>query len=337
MPHAKLRFVPPPSQAGHILLYVVWVVVLLSVFVTSVGSRVLFALGLSERLSGQLQAAYIARGAVQSAARWLAADQNTAVDTLQERWADHPEAFDSHPLAGGTFTVTAEARPDGAPRYGLDDEEQRIPLNTAPVPVLQALMETVGGLDEDAAQDVAAAIADWRDEDTNERSGGAENYYYQSRAPGYDCKDGPFEHPAELLLVKGVSPELYRRVEPWVTVYGSGRVNLNTAGPSVLGALGLSPAGLAGLSAYRAGEDGLERTTDDRQIDSIVTLESSLSAFVPAEDLVVLVRLITEDFLSVRSEAFRAAVEAHTGRAAGRMSVQSVLDRDGRILSWMER
>ena len=328
---------PIPCRRGSILLYVVWIIMLLSLFAAGVGSRALFALNLSERLPEQLRAAYIARGAVQYAAQAIKQDQNPAIDSLHKKWADSPELFHEHPLAGGTFTVTADTRAGESPRYGLNDEEQRINLNIAPVDVLQSLMETVGGLTESKAQDVAASIADWRDTDSDERSGGAENYYYESRDPGYHCKDGPFENVEELLLIKGVSPELYRKVEPSVTVYGSGSVNVNTAPEAVLRALGLSTAGVAGMIAFRAGEDNRPQTTDDRQLESLAAIETTLKPYVPVEDLARLKRLATQHLLATHSEAFRMSVEATMGHASSRMRVVSILDRQGNVKLWSEQ
>ena len=64
---------------------------------------------------------------------------------------------------------------------------------------------------EDSAEITAVAnsIVDWTDEDTNFSIGGAENDYYQGLDKPYLCKDGPMESIEELLLVKGVTPELY--------------------------------------------------------------------------------------------------------------------------------
>ena len=81
-----------------------------------------------------------------------------------------------------------------------------------------------------------------RDEDDDERSYGAEDAYYRSRGFQYECKDEPFENVEELLLLRGMSPDLYRDVAPHVTVFGSGQLNLNTADDAALRALGLSHA-----------------------------------------------------------------------------------------------
>jgi len=320
-----------------VLIYVVWIVLLLSLFAVGVGSQALRTLNFSERLSEQLRAAYIARGALQVAALALEHDPTPAVDSMTDRWAEDPSLFLDHPLFGGSFRVTSGMTATGQPHYGLQDEERRINLNTAPEKVLERLLEAAGGLPQREASEVADAIADWRDEDTDERPHGAERFYYQSLREAYDCKDGPFENVEELLLVKGVTPEVYQKLEPWVTVYGSGRVNLNTAGAPVLRALELSEPGVAGFLLFRSGEDSVEGTSDDRQLVSIGNLQAELKAYVPAEDLARLAQLAQQQLLTVRSDAFRLQIQAQDHHSWSRMQAMGILDRKGHVKLWSER
>jgi type II secretory pathway component PulK len=62
--------------------------------------------------------------------------------------------------------------------------------------------------------DIAAAIVDWVDSDDNPfqpadgGGSGAESSYYTSLQPGYAAKNGPLNSLDELLLVRGVTPDL---------------------------------------------------------------------------------------------------------------------------------
>src|SRR5207247_2554528 len=56
--------------------------------------------------------------------------------------------------------------------------------------------------------DIAAAIVDWVDADTQPRQGGAENEYYSGLTPPYRTRNGPLDSIDELLLVRGVTPQL---------------------------------------------------------------------------------------------------------------------------------
>ena len=322
---------------GSVLFYVVWVIVLLSIFAASIASQTLFALDLSERLSEQLRAAYIARGGVALAALVLAHDPTSGFDPLNDPWADAGGGFFERQLAGGTVTITGDELPDGTRRYGLVDEDRRINLNAAPHEVLAHLLQDVGGMSEEDAASSAAAIEDWRDEDDDERPGGAEGIYYRSRDHGYDCQNGPFENIEELLLVKGITPSIYQRVAPAVTVYGSGRLNLNTATPTALRGLGLSSDGVAGFMAFRAGDDGKEQTADDRRLASITTLADDLNGYVGLEEINRLNAIARKGALGIASEAFRVSVQAQTSKPMSRMAVDCVIDRHGRVQQWAER
>lgn len=94
------------------------------------------------------------------------------------------------------------------------------------------------GVDEEQAPDIANAIADWIDTDNLNRIGGAENDYYLSLTPGYLCKNAPIENIEELLLIKGVTPELFGGVEgapglrDFFSVFGSqDQLDINSASP----------------------------------------------------------------------------------------------------------
>ena len=56
--------------------------------------------------------------------------------------------------------------------------------------------------------DVADAILDWIDEDDEPREYGAEIEYYSSLDPPYSPRNGSIESIEELLLVRGVTPDL---------------------------------------------------------------------------------------------------------------------------------
>ena len=100
-------------------------------------------------------------------------------------------------------------------------------------------------LEEDEALNIIEAIIDWLDEDDEPLDfGGAESSYYQGLDTPYGPRNGPMEFVEELLLVKGVTDELYFGTEDipglasLVTPHGrDGKVNINTADAFVLGAL----------------------------------------------------------------------------------------------------
>src|SRR5690606_26886384 len=56
--------------------------------------------------------------------------------------------------------------------------------------------------------EVADAILDWLDDDDDQRDFGAEYDYYNSLPTPYNPKNGAIDSVEELLLVRGVTPEL---------------------------------------------------------------------------------------------------------------------------------
>lgn len=90
--------------------------------------------------------------------------------------------------------------------------------------------------DEAEARGILDSIIDWLDEDDKESDLGAESSYYQSLTEPYGCKNGPIQYIEEMLLIKGVSPELLfgqkeqKGLADYLTVNGDdGKVNINTA------------------------------------------------------------------------------------------------------------
>jgi type II secretory pathway component PulK len=86
------------------------------------------------------------------------------------------------------------------PVFGLVDEASKLNLNTATVEMLEAL--------PGMTRELAAAIVDWRDLDSDVTpGGGAEAQDYLARDPSYNAKDSDFETPDELRLVLGMDFE----------------------------------------------------------------------------------------------------------------------------------
>jgi hypothetical protein len=121
---------------------------------------------------------------------------------------------DDNPNDRGSFSVVApNFDTDGnlqGVRHGLEDESTRLNLNTLlhaeellPGAGRQFLMALPG-----MTEDVADAILDWIDADDEPRELGAEIDYYTGLSPAYVPKNGPLETVEELLLVRGVTPQL---------------------------------------------------------------------------------------------------------------------------------
>jgi hypothetical protein len=95
-------------------------------------------------------------------------------------------------------------------RYGLQDESNRLNLNSLPFIEEQIngggrnLLMALPGMTEDTAD----AILDWIDTDDEAREYGAEAEHYQTLDPPYRPRNGPMASVEDLLLVRGVTPGL---------------------------------------------------------------------------------------------------------------------------------
>jgi DNA uptake protein ComE-like DNA-binding protein len=98
------------------------------------------------------------------------------------------------------WVLRSDREDDRQPDFGIDDEGSKVNINTASRDMLLKLPGMTA--------EVADSIIDWRDEDENPGENGAESSYYQSLSRPYACKNAPFETTEELLLVKGMTPEL---------------------------------------------------------------------------------------------------------------------------------
>jgi general secretion pathway protein K len=98
---------------------------------------------------------------------------------------------------------------------------------------LGRLLESCGGTSIETA-----AIADWLDKDGQMRPNGAEDRVYLIRQPAYRTGNRPMATPSELLLVAGITPEIYGCLAGSITTLPeTTMLNVNTASAPALATL----------------------------------------------------------------------------------------------------
>lgn len=218
---------PAAARArGAALLLVLWLIALLTSLVG--------AFALSAQVEG-LQGRVLVRGlAAGNAAR---AGVEYALTRLE-----NPDPQQQWLPDGRTYTWRYA---DAEIQVEIIDEAGKLDLNNAQMPLLTALLRTQE-VDQGSAGRLAGAIVDWRDPDLlTQASGGAEDHDYASAGRSYGAKDAPFESVAELQQVLGITPELYERIQPLVTVYSRMQQPDPAFAPApVLDAMGMDGAGL---------------------------------------------------------------------------------------------
>jgi type II secretory pathway component PulK len=301
----------------------------LSIFAVGLGNRISQEINLSAFFSDKPKSLYLSEAAVKICQNMLSSDKNE-FDSLNEFWNTGRLSDD------GRFLFKDVQLGQGSYSVRIVDEERKININSASHQVLERLFRITGGIDADLAHIAANSVIDWRDADANPLEGGAEDGYYKSLEDPYRPKNGRFEVLEELLLVRGVTDEMFSRIKDAVTIYGDGRVNINTATRDSLLALGMSEEFVYKLIAYRKGPDGLEGTKDDNVFKNPATIAKELvfGAGLNIEESDRIFEMTTKNMLSVSSLDFTIDAEGRIGRRTEKITC--VTDRGKNIEYWRE-
>lgn len=333
------------SKRGSILLIALWSLFLLASFAVILGTQMRQKLEMVKRLGDRESLVAACDASVRLVRDMLTDQKSKAVESSRPYAvvlrASNPK-FKAVALRDCVATISYETTgPEGEPLtvYGLIDEESKVNVNKAPAPVLDRLFR-LAGLEEGPAQDLAYSIVDWRDADSflSVPVGSAEDSYYRGRKYPYEAKDADFEVIDELRLVKGVDENVFNKIKNYITIYGTGLVNINTAQRPVLIALGLSGDTADLIISHRNGKDGLAGTDDDNVFRSAGSLTVDLSAAYHLNDaeLSELSGLVARGMIDVQSDNFSVSVTARMRRGKGSHYASAVINSDGGILYWSE-
>lgn len=186
------------SECGSVLVLVLWVafgLVSLSLYFAHATSN---ELKTADQRAASLQSEHAIQGAVRYLRYYLA---NFGTNGLMPDLRDY--RHEQVPVGESTYWWIGrgdrQTRVD-EPIFGVVDEASKLNLNTATAAMLEALPRMTPQL--------AAAIVDWRDTDSNPGENGAEDEVYQRLQPPRRCKNGPFESIEELRLVAGAELEI---------------------------------------------------------------------------------------------------------------------------------
>ena len=329
---------PLSGQAGIALIVVMISVAVLSVLAIGLALMMKTEIRLAQNADSEEQIYWLGRSGVELA-RWVLAQEasipNEPYDSLNQIWAGGPGGIDetNSPLNGVSLQDYQVG--EGTVSLKIIDLERKVNINSAD-PVLLRQVFTVMGVDANDVSTLVDSIQDWIDPDDLPHTAGAESDYYQSLSPAYLAKNAPLDDLSELLLVKGVTPEMYwgpavgqhagtgfhqklgfgnaPGQEPQYafgmvdvfTPFSTGRINVNTADANVLQMIpGVDENTAQDIIKARSGPDGQDGTADDTPFRSVGELGK------------VDQRLAQQAgrFCDVRSHTFEVHVNAHYGNA----------------------
>ncbi len=244
------------KQDGVALILALVFVVLLAVIVTEFTYGIQVDATLIGQESTTTEAILAGRSAIALSMSVLAADLIIGEEEAQGQQGGVYDSLDE-PWASGTPVVDYN---DAMVAIQITDEYGKINLNALIYqdssgqekdyePLVAAVRYIFEQRSEDA--DPTDAILDWLDSDDEPRENGFERDYYEKLTPPIAIKNGPMDSLEELLLIPGVSQEMYfaefeEELDPPLlpfadvfTVHGhpEGRVNVNTAPTDVLEAM----------------------------------------------------------------------------------------------------
>ena len=203
------------TQQGFALVIVIWILTLLSLMAGSFAQTMRRDSSVTSALKNNAQAFALAESGF-TMAKFMLQQADPEL-----RWLTD----------GSVYQIL---RADGSEiRIKIVSEAGKIDINAADEHLLSAMVKAVS-TDLWDQQRLLNSILDWRDEDNEQRPHGAEKKQYQEAGLSYIPSNQPFQSLDELQLVLGITPEIFNRIQPWLTIYsGQSQVNLQEATPEV--------------------------------------------------------------------------------------------------------
>ena len=186
---------------------VLWIVTILTVVALEFSFAMRTEVNITKNFKEELQLYNIAQGGVQRAIAELILEHDPRVQQLKKTMKTEeavPEKKDWVP-DGRPYALQFD---QGECELRIMSESGKININAVSEAMLRKLIGNLG-LEAEKRDVVVDSILDWRDPDDFLRINGAENDFYQSLKEPYRCKNANLDSIEELLLIRGVTPELF--------------------------------------------------------------------------------------------------------------------------------
>jgi len=328
------------------LIVCIWIVIILVLLALSIGRRVSFEARILRYHLDRSQAFYIAKSGLERIYLEKAEDEHEKYDSLSEAWSnklkeDLSPEFKDYALGSGKFEIQYSyyESKDKEPKklYGMQDEQSRININMIVTESsvnndLSAefvrLVSDVLDYDKQQAEELVDKFIDWVDYDDNKMEYGKEDYSDLA----ISAKNKPLNRLEELLMIDGFDLDIFNKLGKYLTIYGEGKINLNTAPKEILAALGLSKDHAQDIIDYRNGPDAEAATSDDVPIQDVVELQSKQaeifkSGTLSSEDITTISGLITAR-ITVTSDFYRVNSSAVVNNVKSKISAVVKIEAD---------
>ena len=230
------------NNKGVALVTVIMIVAILVALVIELNRSSRADIYDAANLSDGIKLTYIAKSGFYAASA-LIANSNIDFSTLRDDWAQ----------ASTLSLQSASFFSDGYFTTIIEDETGKIPVNKLANGseynpdirdmLTRLLRQPEFQLDDKKVDEIVDSIKDWIDADDQISGSGAENSYYAALDAPYETKNAPIDCIEELLMVRGVTAELFYGTKEkaglsgFITADSDGLININTAPKMVLRAL----------------------------------------------------------------------------------------------------
>ena len=209
------------SESGIALMLVLWVLVLLSIIVLEFCSTMRIEATIAKNFKEGERSYYLAQAGInrafieliktQRAIKKFKGAKDSMVDNAEEDELEDDETEDWKPREE-PYLFELE---DGECEVTIGDEGGKINLNwiakkaKSDRKLLTDIIEKSCGLEGEEKDIIVDSIIDWVDKDHNHLMNGAEDEYYEALEEPYESRDGDFVIPEELLLVRGITDDIF--------------------------------------------------------------------------------------------------------------------------------
>ena len=286
-PHSALR-----NQKGVALLIVLWVIAVLSVVVLEFSFAMRTEIHITKNLKEEAQLYAIAEGGIQRAIAELIYKHDSKIQRMKKvlKTEETPPEEREWMTDGRLYQIPSQ---QGFCEIRIMSEAGKVNINIISDSTLRKIIGQMG-LEGEARDRVTDSILDWRDPDDFYRLNGAENDYYRALKEPYDCKNGNFDSLEELLLVRGITSDLFygkKRGEAdsekvglkdIFSIYSSGeQIDINSATLPVMKIFLGIPGDIAQLIVKAREEEGFLNQQDLLQrVPQLIPLAGDLGRFI---------------------------------------------------------
>ncbi|MDP2167881.1 MAG: type II secretion system minor pseudopilin GspK [Thermodesulfovibrionales bacterium] len=202
----------------------------------------------------------------------------------------------------------------GAVLIRAEDENSKFNINTVIYPngklnkeAYDSLMRLLGALELDPG--IAGRVADWIDPDSEPRLTDSED----------EAKNAPLNSVDEILLIRSIDREAYAKLQPYITIYGSGAININ--GADVLVLMSLSEGIDREMAGRVVGYRDVTRFESPGEISKVAGFEGDLGIYLMGK-------------ITVKGSVFRIISTAVSGDI--KRTIEAVVDLGEVVKYWKE-